>query len=91
MTAVMRKQQRERGEGAKRLVLACHREETREGRETVLEMEDQGEVENNYELEIKMIEQRTNQGIFASPAFPSLPAGISFSRVCMTMFFCVPS
>ena len=56
-------------------------EETREGRETVLEREDQREVEDNYELEIKMIEQRTNQGKSAPPAFPSLPAGISFSRV----------
>ena len=55
--------------------------ETSEGRETVLEMEDQGEVENNYELEIKMIEQRTNLEKSAPPVLPSLPAGISFSRV----------
>lgn len=56
-------------------------EDTREGRETVLEMEDQGKVEDIYELEIKMIEQRTNLEKSAPPVLPSLPAGISFSRV----------
>ena len=41
----------------------------------------QAAVVDNYELELKKIERRTNLGKSAPPALPSLPAGISLSRL----------